>query len=292
MRDQIANQTLSDSFQQIIKLKETTIMGRPNTDNTADQTVTRSSSELSPQEFIRMLDSEVGTKQHLAAYMPEFFWQQAVAGCSHFIVPTEMIQDRLVNIVLEQPTQINDSTVSIKFRLSALMDNQTFNFVPLSKNNQNVNAGWLSGFRSLSIDLGDDVVAKGYLTSEEIDYLKIHAEFYNRVGNEAYSKDREYTKTRPYLSNVEGKSGEFLFLCDVRLRPLNNEEKIQIEAGAHEDDFQAARESIGIILKGWTPGAFRLIGKVSETVSIDSRSGGTLDEPVKAVRGNWTYKRP
>lgn len=270
-------------------------MARPNnnTNNTADQTVTRSSSELSPQDFIKMLDDQVGTKKHLAGFMPEFFWQQAVEGCSHFIVPTEMIQDRLLNIVLEQPIQVNESTVSIKFRLSAMMDRQTYNFVPLSKNNQNINAVWLAGFRSLSIDLGEDVVSNGYLTSEEIGYLKTHAEFYQRVGNEAYSKDKEYTRIRPYLSNVEGKAGEFLFLCDVRLRPLNNEEKLQIAAGnAVEDDFQEKRESIGIVLKGWTPGAFRLIGRVSETVSIDSRSGGSLDEPIKATRGNWTYKRP
>lgn len=267
-------------------------MARPNTNNNAEQTVTRSSSELSPQDFIKMLDETVGTKKHLAPFMPEFFWQQATAGCSHFIIPTEMIQDRLLNIVLEQAIQVNESTVSIKFRLSAKMD-KTFNFVQLSKNNQNVDAGWLAGFRSLSIDLGEDVVDKGYLTSEEIGYLKTHAEFYQRVGNEAYSKDKEYTRIRPYLSNVEGKSGEFLFLCDVRLRPLNNDEKVQIAAGnAVEDDFLAARESIGIILKGWTPGAFRLIGRVSETVSIDSRSGGTLEDPIKAVRGNWYYKRP
>jgi hypothetical protein len=235
--------------------------------------------------------------------MPEFFWQQAEAGASHFIIPTQMIKDRFLNIVLEQAVTVSPQVdeedgvltvgvVSTKFRLSGMVD-KNFSFVALSKNNQNVDADWLSGFRSLSVDLGDDIVKAGLLTPAEIKHLHTHAEFYKEVGNDAYSKDKAYTKVRPYLSNVDGKEGNFLFLCDVRMRPLNNDEKIKIEAGsAQESDFDKERESIGIVLKGWTPGAFKLIGKASDTVSIDSRSGGSIEAPTKVSSGNWVYKRP
>ena len=267
-------------------------MPRPNNNQAESQLqVIRSSDELTPQQFIDMLQ-EGGSREHLAKLMPEFFWQQAEQGASHFIIPTQMIKDRLVNIVLEQAVTVSESVVSTKFRLSGMVD-KNFAFVALSKNNQNVDAEWLSGFRSLSVDLGDDIVEAGLLTQAEIKHLHTHAEFYKEVGNDAYSKDKAYTKVRPYLSNVDGKEGNFLFLCDVRMRPLNNDEKIKIEAGnAQESDFDRQRESIGIILKGWTPGAFKLIGKASDTVSIDSRSGGSIEAPSKVSSGNWVYKRP
>ena len=290
-------------------IKRKIIMPRPNQNQTESQ-VTRSSDELTPQQFIDMLQ-EGGTREHLAKLMPEFFWQQAEAGASHFIIPTQMIKDRLINIVLEQAITINPpideedgvltvGVVSTKFRLSAIVDPNNFQFVSLSKDNKaksSLRPGekvpWLSGFRSLSVDLGDDIVEAGLLTQAEIKHLHTHAEFYKEVGNDAYSKDKAYTSIRPYLSNVDGKEGNFLFLCDVRMRPLNNDEKIKIEAGnAQESDFDKERESIGIILKGWTPGAFKLIGKASDTVSIDSRSGGSIEAPSKVSSGNWVYKRP
>ena len=277
-------------------------MPRPNNQTESQSQVTRSSDEFTPQEFIDMLQ-EGGSREHLAKLMPEFFWQQAEAGASHFIIPTQMIKDRFLNIVLEQAVTVSPQVdeedgvltvgvVSTKFRLSGMVD-KNFSFVALSKNNQNVDADWLSGFRSLSVDLGDDIVKAGLLTPAEIKHLHTHAEFYKEVGNDAYSKDKAYTKVRPYLSNVDGKEGNFLFLCDVRMRPLNNDEKIKIEAGsAQESDFDKERESIGIVLKGWTPGAFKLIGKASDTVSIDSRSGGSIEAPTKVSSGNWVYKRP
>ena len=283
-------------------------MPRPNQNQTESQ-VTRSSDELTPQQFIDMLQ-EGGTREHLAKLMPEFFWQQAEAGASHFIIPTQMIKDRLINIVLEQAITINPpideedgvltvGVVSTKFRLSAIVDPNNFQFVSLSKDNKaksSLRPGekvpWLTGFRSLSVDLGDDIVEAGLLTQAEIKHLHTHAEFYKEVGNSNYSKDKAYTSIRPYLSNVDGKEGNFLFLCDVRMRPLNDDEKIKIEAGnAQESDFDKERESIGIILKGWTPGAFKLIGKASDTVSIDSRSGGSIEAPAKVSSGNWVYKR-
>ena len=289
-------------------IKRKIIMPRPNQNQTESQ-VTRSSDELTPQQFIDMLQ-EGGTREHLAKLMPEFFWQQAEAGASHFIIPTQMIKDRLINIVLEQAITINPpideedgvltvGVVSTKFRLSAIVDPNNFQFVSLSKDNKaksSLRPGekvpWLTGFRSLSVDLGDDIVEAGLLTQAEIKHLHTHAEFYKEVGNSNYSKDKAYTSIRPYLSNVDGKEGNFLFLCDVRMRPLNDDEKIKIEAGnAQESDFDKERESIGIILKGWTPGAFKLIGKASDTVSIDSRSGGSIEAPAKVSSGNWVYKR-
>ncbi len=313
---QTTNQTLSANYQ---TTKRKTIMPRPNNNQTESQSqVTRSSSELTPQEFIDMLQ-EGGSREHLAKLMPEFFWQQAEQGASHFIIPTQMIKDRFLNIVLEQAVtvspQVEDEdgvssvgVVSTKFRLSAVVDRTSFQFILLSKDNKaktNLKPGekvpWLTGFRSLSLDLGDDVVEAGLLTQKEIGYLHTHAEFYQEVGNENYSKDKEYTNIRPYLTNVDGKEGNFLFLCDVRMRPLSGDEKIKIAAASinpatglpyEESDFDKERESIGIILKGWTPGAFKLIGKASDTVSIDSRSGGSIEAPSKVSSGNWVYKRP
>lgn len=292
-------------------IKRKIIMPRPNQNQTESQSqVTRSSDELTPQQFIDMLQ-EGGSREHLAKLMPEFFWQQAEQGASHFIIPTQMIKDRLINIVLEQAITINPpideedgvltvGVVSTKFRLSAIVDPNNFQFVSLSKDNKaksSLRPGekvpWLTGFRSLSVDLGDDIVEAGLLTQAEIKHLHTHAEFYKEVGNSNYSKDKAYTSIRPYLSNVDGKEGNFLFLCDVRMRPLSDDEKIKIEAGnAQESDFDKERESIGIILKGWTPGAFKLIGKASDTVSIDSRSGGSIEAPAKVSSGNWVYKRP
>lgn len=260
--------------------EETQTQQRPSTSTT----------ELSPQDFVKMI-GEGGSKKHLAAFMPEIFWEQAASGCSHFIIPSEMIRDRLINIVLEQPLCVNDFQLSTKFRLSGVLD-EKFNFIPLTKGGTSSSTKWLSGFRSLSVDLGQNEIHKGFLTKDEINYLKVHAEFFQHVGNEAYSRDRNYTKIRPYLSNVDGKDGEFLFLCEVRVRPLSNDEKLQIATGAaREEDFESQRESIGIILKGWTPGAFKLIGRVSETVSIDSRNGATL-ETQEVSRGTWSYRRP
>lgn len=243
-------------------------MPRPNNNNKTAQAPVIPSAELSPQEFIKLI-GEGGEKPNLSALMPDIFWQQAEAGCPYFIIDTAMVEDRLLSIQLTEPISGADS-VDVKVRFSAKMDSN-FQLVPLSKDNQGGGSEWLSGFRSNLVTLDQSCVDRGWLTDMEIRHLHTHAEFYSAVGNDAYNKDRNYTKIRPYLSPVSGKQGQFVFLLDVRLNPRNNE------------------ETIGIVPKYWTPGAWQLIGRLNDTESIGTRRQALQE--VKEVTA-WQYKRP
>ena len=232
--------------------------------------------ELSPNEFVSMLQNDVALK-HLQYQIPEIFFQQAIAKCSRFIVEPSMITDRLLNIQVAEPLVEGDSAVNIKLRFIARVDKK-YQFVQLEKQGEaeeteNVSEDskthWLEGFNSTFITLNKSSVEQGLLTDRELKSLISHAEFYDNIPldnyglRSAYYKDSKYKKTKMNLTGVKEKEGQFQFLMEVRTNPKTNE------------------PTIGIVVKFWTPGAFQFIGNGNQRVV-------TLDAVAPVT--NWSYK--
>jgi hypothetical protein len=166
-----------------------------------------------------------------------------------------------------------DSAVNIKLRFVARVD-ESYNFIPLAKqgetdDNKDVPSAWLTGFNSTFISLNSSSVRAGLLTDRELKSLVSHAELYESIPldekglKSAYYKDAKYKKSKMNLSGVEGKEGQFQFLMEVRANPSTGE------------------ETIGIVVKFWTPGAFAFLGGGNaRVVSL---------EAVTPASG-WTYK--
>jgi hypothetical protein len=207
--------------------------------------------EYSPNEFVAMLQNDPARK-HLQYQIPEIFFQQAKAGISTFIITPEMIADRLLNIQVAEPQKEGESAVNIKLRFTARVD-EKYNFIPLAKQgeadeNEETPSSWLKGFNSTLISLDQSSVIAGLITEKELKSLISHAEFYDTIPldeyglKSAYYKDPKYKKTKMNLSGVEGAEGQFQFLMEVRFNPEKQE------------------ETIGIVVKFWTPGAFKFLG--------------------------------
>lgn len=227
--------------------------------------------EYSPNEFVAMLQNDPARK-HLQYQIPEIFFQQAKAGISTFIITPEMIADRLLNIQVAEPQKEGESAVNIKLRFTARVD-EKYNFIPLAKQgeadeNEETPSSWLKGFNSTLISLDQSSVIAGLITEKELKSLISHAEFYDTIPldeyglKSAYYKDPKYKKTKMNLSGVEGAEGQFQFLMEVRFNPEKQE------------------ETIGIVVKFWTPGAFKFLG-----------GGNTRVETLRAVPQTigWTY---
>ena len=227
--------------------------------------------EYSPNEFVAMLQNDPARK-HLQYQIPEIFFQQAKAGISTFIITPEMIADRLLNIQVAEPQKEGESAVNIKLRFTARVD-EKYNFIPLAKQgeadeNEETPSSWLKGFNSTLISLDQSSVTAGLITEKELKSLISHAEFYDTIPldeyglKSAYYKDPKYKKTKMNLSGVEGAEGQFQFLMEVRFNPSTGE------------------ETIGIVVKFWTPGAFKFLG-----------GGNTRVETLRAVTPatGWTY---
>lgn len=228
--------------------------------------------EYSPNEFVAMLQADPA-RQHLQYQIPEIFFQQAKADISTFIITPEMIADRLLNIQVAEPLVEGDSAVNIKLRFVARVD-KGYNFIPLAKQgdsdeNEETPSAWLNGFNSTFISLNQSSVKAGLLTDRELKSLVTHAEFYDTIPldekglKSAYYKDAKYKKSKMNLSGVEGAEGQFQFLMEVRNNPNTNE------------------ETIGIVVKFWTPGAFAFLGGGNARVV-------TLGAVTPAT--GWTYK--
>lgn len=228
--------------------------------------------EYSPLEFVAMLQAD-SARTHLQYQIPELFFQQAKANCSTFFIEPAMIADRLLNIQVAEPLLEGDSAVNIKLRFVARVD-KGFNFIPLAKQgeadeNENVPSAWLKGFNSTFISLNAGSVEAGLLTDRELKSLVTHAEFYDTIPldekglKSAYYKDPKYKKNKMNLSGVEGAEGQFHFLMEVRLNKTTGE------------------ETLGIVVKFWTPGAFAFLGGGNARVV-------SLGAVTPAV--GWTYK--
>ena len=225
--------------------------------------------EYSPNEFVAMLQADPA-REHLQYQIPEIFFQQAKADISTFIITPEMIADRLLNIQVAEPLVEGDSAVNIKLRFVARVD-KGYNFIPLAKQgeadeNEKTPSAWLNGFNSTFISLNQSSVEAGLLTDKELKSLVAHAELYDTIpldefgGKSAYYKDKKYKKMN--LSGVEGAEGQFQFLMEVRTNPKTQE------------------ETLGIVVRFWTPGAFAFLG-----------GGNTRVETLRAVTPatGWTY---
>lgn len=228
--------------------------------------------ELSPLQFVAMLQNDP-QRAHLVNQIPEIFFQQAKADCSTFIITPEMIADRLLNIQVAEPMLEGESAVNIKLRFVARVD-EHFNFIPLAKQgeadaNANVPSAWLTGFNSTFISLNSSSVKAGLITEKELKSLVTHAELYDSIpldqygGKSAFYKDEKYKKSKMNLSGVEGAEGQFQFLMEVR------------------PNLSTGEETIGIVVKYWTPGAFRFLGGGNARVV-------TLGAVTPAT--GWTYK--
>lgn len=229
--------------------------------------------EYSPLEFVAMLQNNP-QREHLVHQIPEIFFQQAKANCSTFIITPDMIADRLLNIQVAEPLVEGDSAVNIKLRLVARVD-EHFNFIPLAKQgeadeNEDIPSAWLKGFNSTFISLNNSSVKAGLLTDRELKSLVNHAEFYETIPldetglRSAYYKDPKYKKNKMNLSGVEGAEGQFQFLMEVRQKGNN-----------------AGEETLGIVVKFWTPGAFKFLGGGNaRVVSLNAVTPAT----------GWTYK--
>jgi hypothetical protein len=241
-----------------------------NTTRTASSSLDQA--EYSPLEFVAMLQNDP-QRAHLVNQIPEIFFQQAKADCSTFIITPDMIADRLLNIQVAEPMLEGDSAVNIKLRFVARVD-ENYNFIPLAKQgeadaNANVPSAWLSGFNSTFISLNSNSVRAGLLTDRELKSLVSHAEFYDSIPldekglKSAYYKDPKYKKNKMNLSGVEGAEGQFQFLMEVR------------------PNLSTGEETIGIVVKFWTPGAFRFLGGGNaRVVSLGAVTPAT----------GWTYK--
>ena len=207
--------------------------------------------EYSPLEFVAMLQNDPARK-HLVNQIPEIFFQQAKANCSTFIITPEMIADRLLNIQVAEPLVEGDSAVNIKVRFVARVD-EHFNFIPLAKQgeadeNEKTPSAWLTGFNSTFIPLNQSSVRAGLVTDRELKSLVAHAEFYDTIPldekglKSAYYKDPKFKKNKMNLSGVEGAEGQFQFLMEVR------------------PNVNTGEETLGIVVKFWTPGAFKFLG--------------------------------
>ena len=242
-----------------------------NTTRTASNT-NQDNAEYSPLEFVAMLQNDPA-RAHLVHQIPEVFFQQAKANCSTFIITPDMIADRLLNIQVAEPLVEGDSAVNIKVRFVARVD-EHFNFIPLAKQgeadeNKDVPSAWLKGFNSTFISLNSDSVRAGLLTDRELKSLVTHAKLYDTIPldenglKSAYYKDDKYKKNKMNLSGVEGAEGQFQFLMEVR------------------PNVNTGEETLGIVVKFWTPGAFKFLGGGNtRVVSLGA---------VKPATG-WTYK--
>lgn len=242
-----------------------------NTTRTASNT-NLDNTEYSPLEFVAMLQNDP-QRAHLVNQIPEVFFQQAKANCSTFIITPEMIADRLLNIQVAEPILEADSAVNIKLRFVARVD-ENYNFIPLAKQgeadaNADVPSAWLTGFNSTFISLNSSSVRAGLLTDRELKSLVSHAELYETIPldekglKSAYYKDPKYKKNKMNLSGVEGAEGQFQFLMEVR------------------PNLSTGEETIGIVVKFWTPGAFKFLGGGNaRVVSLGAVTPAT----------GWTYK--
>lgn len=239
------------------------MVARPNQQQT--QAPARSSGLMTPAEFVTYLAHE---NQKLSKFMPDLFWQQGSQNLEFFVVTSQMLEDGLIRIKLLEPRIISETSLDVIFTFQAIMS-ENYDFIPMERN-QSGDVPWLPGFRSVRLELTNQEVVDGLLSQSEMNDLRKHAEFFERVGAEAYNRNPEYTKIRPYLTNKPGKRGAFKFLCDVRLNPRTNE------------------EVIGIHIDSWTPGAFQLIGKISETESIGTMRQ-SLGRSSKSNADDFTY---
>ena len=228
--------------------------------------------EYSPLEFVAMLQNDP-QRAHLVSQIPEIFFQQAKANMSTFIITPDMIADRLLNIQVAEPLVEGDSAVKIKLRFVALVDEE-YNFVPLTKQgeageNEDIPSTWLKGFNSIFISLNAGSVEAGLVTDRELKSLVSHAEFYDTIPldekglKSAYYKHPKYKKNKMNLSGVGGAEGQFQFLMEVRANPNTGE------------------ETLGIVVKFWTPGAFAFLGGGNARVV-------TLGAVAPAT--GWSYK--
>lgn len=229
--------------------------------------------EYSPNEFVAMLQADP-QRAHLQYQIPEIFFQQAKADISTFIITPEMIADRLLNIQVSEPQKEGESAVNIKLRFTARVD-EKYNFIPLAKQgeadeNEDTPSAWLNGFNSTLISLNQSSVRAGLVTDKELKSLIAHAELYETIPldefglKSAYYKDQKYKKNKMNLSGVEGaEDGQFQFLMEVRTNPKTQE------------------ETLGIVVKFWTPGAFRFLGGGNaRVVSLGAVTPAT----------GWSYK--
>jgi hypothetical protein len=202
---------------------------------------------LSPQLFL----AEVASVDYLHKALPAFLKKQAAQGYPKFCLTGEMISSLgVVRIVIEDPTVINSESISVKFRLTGILDTKTGEMIgqDASARGQSLEAGtaWLKGFKSNPGVL----LTPESLAPEAWGALVQYAEFFNEVGSDAFYN--EYTTRRLYLSPLSP-TAQFQFLLQTR---LNLSAQTQY--------------SIGITSEGFSKGAFTVLGSgVSSASSVE-----------------------
>ena len=202
---------------------------------------------LSPQEFM----TEIASVDYLHKAVPGFMKTQAAQAYPKFCLTGEMISSLgVLRIVIEDPTVINPETISVKFRLTGILDTKTGEMVgqDASAKGRPLEAGmsWLKGFKSNPGVL----LTPETLAPEAWDALVQYAAFYEEVGSEAFYN--EYTTRRLYLSPLSPVA-QFQFLLQTRLN-LSGQ----------------TQYSVGITSEGFSKGAFTVLGSgVTSSTSVE-----------------------
>jgi hypothetical protein len=192
-----------------------------------------STKQLSHTEEI--ISALVEMQDEVLNNIPECFIEQARNAASAFYVDTDLLshsayervgggETDLIRIVLEDPKIHDESLVSVKFRLSGLMDPDSGELIPMSKRSTADGGEWLKGFRSNRIGFTQAEVDSGLISQEDfnniISYAHMWAEISEEEGvNAMYSK--EHAKKRLWLV-ASDEDALLTFEIELRTNPQDD----------------------------------------------------------------------
>lgn len=167
--------------------------------------------------------------------VPNVFIDQAEAGYPKYVVTAEMLKNRDVDLILEDPVVTNEG-VTIKVNLRGIM-NSNGDIVPMQSGRNDLKPGevWINGFRSRAIAITQANVDSKHITAEQLTQLKQYAELRAQIEledgpNAFYSKELGHSRKRISLVPAND-SAQFQFLIDFdRINPTDNSATIGIAA--------------------------------------------------------------